>query len=111
MPEHGEELFASVKKRFSDASNVTVTQGKVPGVLAEVSPRKIAFMHVALNNAEAEVGALEVLFDRMVPGAVLVIDDYGWMAYRAQKLAEDSWFEKRGYRVLELPTGQGLAIK
>jgi len=111
MPEHSKQLFAGVKARFSDAPNVTVSQGKVPDVLAEVSPRKIAFMHLDLNNADAEVGALEVLFDRMVPGAVLVLDDYGWLAYRAQKLAEDPWFEKRGYRILELPTGQGLLIK
>ena len=49
--------------------------------------------------------------DRMVPGAVLILDDYGWLAYRAQKLAEDPWFAKYGYRVLEMPTGQGLLIK
>ena len=111
MPEHSKELYASVKKRFGSFANVTVTQGKVPDILAEVSPKKIAFMHLDMNNADAEVGALEVLFDRMVPGAVLILDDYGWLGYRAQKLAEDPWFEKRGYRVLELPTGQGLLIK
>lgn len=111
MPEHGRTLFEEVKARFSDCSNVTVTQGKVPDVLAEVTPEKIAFMHLDLNNANAEIGTLEVLFDRMVPGAVLVLDDYGWLGYREQKLAEDPWFESRGYRVLELPTGQGLLIK
>ncbi|HJW57621.1 MAG TPA: class I SAM-dependent methyltransferase [Burkholderiaceae bacterium] len=111
MPEHSRELYAKVKQRFADTPNVTVTQGKVPDVLADVAPEKIAFMHLDLNNADAEVGALEVLFDRMVPGAVLVLDDYGWLGYREQKLAEDPWFEKRGYRVLELPTGQGLLIK
>jgi len=68
-------------------------------------------MHLDLNNADAEIGALKLLFERMVPGAVLVLDDYGWLAYRAQKLAEDPWFAQRGYRVLELPTGQGLLIK
>ena len=30
---------------------------------------------------------------------------------RALKLAEDPWFAKYGYRVLEMPTGQGLLIK
>ena len=111
MPEHSRELFADVKARFADCLNVTVTQGKVPEVLADVAPGKIAFMHLDLNNADAEIEALEVLFERMVPSAVLVLDDYGWLGYRAQKLAEDPWFEKRGYRVLELPTGQGLVIK
>lgn len=111
MPEHSKQLYAEVKARFADTPNVTVTQGKVPEVLAEVAPEKIAFMHLDLNNADAEVGALEVLFERMVPGAVLILDDYGWQGYRAQKLAEDPWFEQRGYRVMELPTGQGLLIK
>lgn len=111
MPEHSKQLFADVKARFSDFANVTVTQGKVPDVLAEVAPQKIAFMHLDMNNADAEIGALEVLFDRMVPGAVLILDDYGWLAYRAQKQAEDPWLAKHGYRVLEMPTGQGMLIK
>lgn len=68
LPEHSKQLYAEVKARFADTPNVTVTQGKVPEILAEVAPEKIAFMHLDLNNAEAEVGALEVLFDRIVPG-------------------------------------------
>jgi len=111
MPEHCKELYKSVKARFTDLTNVTVTQGKVPEVLADVAPEKIAFMHLDLNNADAEIGVLDVLFERMVKGAILVLDDYGWLAYREQKLAEDPWFDKWGYRVLELPTGQGLLIK
>lgn len=111
MPEHSKQLFSQVRQRFADLPNVTVTQGKVPDVLASVVPEKIAFLHLDLNNAEAEIGALEVLFDRMVPGAILVLDDYGWQGYRAQKLAEDPWLAQRGYQVLELPTGQGLVIK
>ena len=111
MPEHGEDLFEKVKARFKEFDNVIVTQGMVPQSLEINCPEKIAFMHLDLNNAEAEIGALEILFERMVPGAVLVLDDYGWLAYRRQKIAEDNWFQKRGYQVIELPTGQGLLIK
>jgi O-methyltransferase len=111
MPAHGTDLYDRVRQRFADSPNVVVTQGRVPDVLSQVAPEKIAFMHLDLNSADAELGALEVLFDRMVPGAVMVLDDYGWLYYREQKLAEDPWFEKRGYRVMELPTGQGLLIK
>jgi O-methyltransferase len=111
MPEHSQFLFQQTKERFSLLSNVIVTQGRVPEILSEVSPKKIAFMHIDLNNAPSEIGALEVLFDRMVPGAVLIFDDYGWLAYRDQKKAEDPWLASRGYQVLELPSGQGLVIK
>lgn len=51
-----------------------------------------------------------LLFDRVAPGAVIVFDDYGWLGCRPQRLAEDAWLAKRGYRVLELPTGQGLVV-
>lgn len=111
MPEHSTSLYERVKARFASIPNVRVTKGAVPDVLQQVAPEKIAFMHLDLNNAAAEIGALEMLFDRMVPGAILVLDDYGWLGYRAQKLAEDPWLAARGYQVLELPTGQGLVIK
>ena len=111
LPEHSQDLFEIVKNRFTDYPNVEVIKGFVPDILLENAPEKIAFMNLDLNNALAEIGALNVLFDRMVPGAILVLDDYGWLWYRAQKEAEDLWFLERGYHVLELPTGQGLVIK
>lgn len=111
MPEHSATLYDRVKKRFSDFSNVTVTQGFVPQVLDQVAPETISFLHIDMNNAAAEIGTLDRLFDRLSPGGVLVLDDYGWLAYREQKLAEDPWLAARGYDVLELPTGQGLVFK
>lgn len=111
MPEHGPDLYGAVVDRFSDLPNVLVTKGSVPEVLAENAPQRIAFLHIDMNSAAAERGALEALFDRVVPSASIVLDDYGWCAYRAQKLAEDAFFAERGYQVLELPTGQGLVIR
>lgn len=110
MPEHGPELFAQVKARFADAPNVVVTQGRVPDSLAN-APDQIAFLHVDMNNVEAEIGALERLFDRMTPGGVVILDDFGWLAYSRQQAAEIAWFAARGYPVLELATGQGMVIR
>jgi hypothetical protein len=111
MMEHSETLVDQVRARFADMSNVTITQGRVPDSLAVAAPEKIAFMHLDLNNAAAEIGALEVLFDRISPGGILILDDFGWMAYQDQMIAEVQWMLARGYRILELPTGQGLVIK
>ena len=80
-------------------------------MLAEIAPRSIAFLHVDMNNAQAERGALEVLFDRIVPGGMIVFDDYGWTAYHDQKLSADAFMRQRGLAVLELPTGQGMVVK
>ena len=64
-----------------------------------------------MNSAASEIAALDVLFDKVVPGGIIVFDDYGWTGYDAQRYAEDAFMTERGYRVLELPTGQGMVIK
>jgi len=111
LPDHGVDLYEKVKQRFADLKNVHVIQGSVPEIMHQFAPEKISLLHLDLNGAAAEVGALEFLFDRIVPGGVIVLDDYGWLGYSAQKKAEDPFFAARGYRVLELPTGQGMVIK
>jgi hypothetical protein len=63
-----------------------------------------------MNAPIAQRGALEVLFDRLSPGAVVIFDDYGWFLYHREKEVADAFFEERGHSVLELPTGQGLVI-
>jgi hypothetical protein len=110
MPEHSAGLYSSVASRFADLANVRVIRGRVPDSFAEGRPDRIAFLHVDMNNAEAEVAALDHLFDGVAPGAAVVFDDYGWLAYRRQKDALDGFFAARGLQVLELPTGQGLVI-
>ena len=111
MPEHSADLFVAVTARFADIENAHVIQGEVPAVLAKAAPEKVSHVHLDLNDTMAEIGALEFFFDRLVTGGTIIFDDYGWLGYRPQKLAEDAWLAERGYNVLEMPTGQGLLIK
>ena len=104
-------LFESVRQRFAPSPNVKVVKGVVPEVFKESCPEALAFLHLDMNSAVAEVGALEVLFDRVSPSGVMVFDDYGWFPYRAQKQMVDPFMAERGYQILELPTGQGMVVK
>jgi hypothetical protein len=108
---YGTNLYAEVVERFARFPNIDVIQGRVPEILHERSPETIAFLHVDMNNAAAEIAALDLLFDRVVPGGVILFDDYAWATSRAQYDAEKTWFERRGEMVLPLPTGQGLYVK
>jgi hypothetical protein len=111
MPDHGAELYDRVCRKFETYPQVRVCKGRIPEVFASGSPERIAYLHVDMNEAPAEIAALDALFDRVVPGGIVILDDYEWSGYRSQKLAEDPWFEARRYRVMPLPTGQGLVIK
>lgn len=107
----GEGIYESVTARFRPYKNVTVIKGFLPDALDNVCPEKISFLHVDLNSPAAEVAVLDRLFDRVVSGGAIVFDDYGWKLFEKQKIAEDDFMRKRGYQILELPTGQGLVIK
>ncbi len=111
FPEQQLGFFEKIQQRFDGYSQVKLIKGLLPQALIDNSPQKIAYLHIDLNNAEAEIGVLQVLFDRVVPGGVIILDDYEWAAYRQQKKAEDQWFDDRSYRVTPLPTGQGFLIK
>jgi O-methyltransferase len=104
-------IESSVRARFADRSDVKITTGFLPSILEQLCPDQISYLHIDLNSPAAEVGCLERLFDRVVPGGVIVFDDYGWDIFRAQRIAEDAFFAARGYSVLELPTGQGMVVK
>lgn len=103
--------FEEVRDRFASFGNFEVTQGRVPDVFETACPEQIAFMHIDMNSAAAEIGALEALYDRITPGGVIVFDDFGWLASQAQFEAEQTWFRSRGLTIFPLPTGQGLFVK
>jgi predicted O-linked N-acetylglucosamine transferase (SPINDLY family) len=107
-----EGFYETVKQRFADYPQVNLIKGLLPDSFADGIPERVAYLHIDLNNAAGELATLEHLFDRVVPGGIVIMDDYEWAgAYRDQKQAEDPWFEERNYRVFPLPTGQGLILK
>lgn len=106
-----ESWVEGVRKRFAPYPNVVVRKGVVPDVLLEGSPKRVAFLHLDMNAGAAEIGALEVLFERMTPGGIVLMDDFGRVENRELHLLLLQWMEGHGHPVLELPTGQGLVIK
>jgi hypothetical protein len=106
-----EGLYERVRERFACFSHFKVIKGFLPAALDCECPEKIGYLHIDLNSPRAEVAVLERLFNRVVPGGIVVFDDYGWKLFRLQKEAEDSFMHARGYDILELPTGQGLVVK
>lgn len=100
----------AVRRRFASFANVVITAGFLPDSLDVSAPDRIAYLHMDLNSPKAEIACLERLLDRVVPGGMVVFDDYGWAMFAAQREAENSFLAARGYSILELPTGQGLVV-
>ena len=105
------DWFERVRARFERYANVVVTSGIVPEVLDEGTPSSIALLHLDMNAAAAEVGALEVLFDQVSDGGLILMDDYGRLENRELHTALHEWMGAKRHPILALPTGQGLVVK
>ncbi len=110
-PLHSPELFDNVSKRMSKYDFVKVIPGLLPGTFENNIPDKIAFVHLDLNSAKTEISLLRVFFENMVPGGIIILDDYGTMGYEQQYTEEKIFFANLGYDVFEFPTGGGMVIK
>lgn len=104
-------LLEEVTAKFSGHENIHIVPGKVPESLTANHPDRVAFLHIDMNNAVAELAALSFFWDKMSPGGIIIFDDYGWTFYQDQKRAIDGFFAGTDVFVVELPTGQGMAIK
>lgn len=101
----------SVRANFSEWNNIRIIEGSVPDTLPQVDSQNIAYLHLDMNCANAEVAALEFLWSRMLPGAVVLMDDYAYSGYESQKPAMDPFAHRKEVTIASLPTGQGLLIK
>lgn len=102
---------SSVINNFSQWKNVNIIVGSIPETLNQITAKKIAFLHVDLNCAMPEVATVRNLWDRIVAGGVILLDDYAFIGYETQKHAMDRLAKELNVSILSLPTGQGLIIK
>jgi hypothetical protein len=101
----------ALKSRFLSEPGVEFIQGELPQVLSDFIPTEIRFIHVDLNAAEPEVKSLRILWDRLVPGGIVLLDDFGSPEFISSNRAMRELSLELQFDILGLPTGQGLIIK
>jgi len=100
-----------VRRNFSQWPAAEIIAGAVPLTLDQVTGDRFAFVHIDMNCSPPEVAALRFIWPKLVPGAVVLLDDYAYAGYESQKRGMDALAAELGFAVLSLPTGQGLVIR
>lgn len=101
----------SVRTNFSQWKNVRIIPGSIPETLGQVDSRRVAYLHLDMNCSPPEVAAMEYFWDRLLPGAFVLLDDYGFRDHASQKHAMDAFARQKQVTIASLPTGQGLLLK
>ena len=105
------DCYEATKKNFAEWPNVQLVRGLLPGSLSDVQLDKIAYLHIDLNNAVAEMQSIEALWERLSPGAPVVLDDYAFVGHEDQYKAWNAFSERTKHPIFTLPTGQGLLLR
>lgn len=106
-----EPCYDVVVKAFSEFESARIIRGTVPDVLPEVKTDKVAYLSIDMNCVAPEVAAIKYFWEKMLPGGLVILDDYAWPGHEEQKIAMDQFATKAGTRILSLPTGQGILMK
>ncbi|WP_052323744.1 TylF/MycF/NovP-related O-methyltransferase [Flavihumibacter sp. ZG627] len=107
---HYEDVYEQVKNTFAPF-NVEVVKGIVPDTLVHCKSEKIAYLSIDMNVTAPEIAAINYFWDKIVPGGIVMLDDYGFAPHIEQKKAFDTWAKEKSVNILSLPTGQGVIIK
>jgi hypothetical protein len=103
--------YERAKRNFSPYQNAVLVQGLLPDTLDQVNIDKIAYLSMDLNQVYAEKVVIERLWDKLTPGAMVLLDDYAWRGHELQYNMWNAFAAARDRYIATLPTGQGLLVK
>jgi O-methyltransferase len=105
-----EDVYEAVTKTF-EGFRTRIVKGMVPDTLSEFNSDKICYLSIDMNVVEPEIAAANYFWDKIVPGGVVILDDYGFPQHKEQKIAFDKFASEKNVSILSLPTAQGIIIK
>ena len=99
------------KEIFSGYDKVRIVQGFAPEALHGIEAEKISFLHLDTTDPKCEAASIEFLWDRIVPGGIIVIDTFNLGRGYVEEYSP--LFKKLGCSdgVIGTAHGQGIIVK
>ncbi len=108
---HYFDCYELAQANFSPYPNAHLVRGTVPETLDSVQIDRVSYLSIDMNLALPELAAMKHFWAKLCPGAVVLLDDYGFRGYEEQHRQTGVFAAERNVPVLSLPTGQGIIIK
>ncbi len=101
----------TVRARLNFFPGATFHPGILPSTFGAIANSKICLAHIDVDIYEAILSCCDHLYPKLVPGGIMVFDDYGFETCPGAREAVDKWFSDKPEVPLVLPTGQAVVIK
>jgi O-methyltransferase len=103
--------LADVKNVMRDFPGVSFYKGWIPGILGSLPETTWSFVHIDVDLYDPTRGCLEYFIPRMVPGGIIINDDYGSPLFPGSGRAWDEYCAKHHLGFVALDSGQGVLVK
>ncbi len=101
-----------VRQYLSDCPNVKIYPGLFPETTSSVENVKFRFAHIDADLYQSVLDACSFFYPRLVPGGIMIFDDYGYTSCPGCKIAIDEFFAGKSEQPIYLEdTGQCVVIK
>ena len=101
----------TLRKNLEGFTNFEVYKGWIPTRFEAVADRKFSFLHIDVDLYPPTRDTLAFFYERLVPGALVIMDDYAFRSCPGAMLAADEFLAGKPEPIVKLPTGQGLIMK
>ena len=108
---YADDVFDFTKSEFSAFPKVKLVKGALPATIDAIYSEKLSYVSIDLNSAKTEMAVISKIWDQIVIGGHIVLDDYGFPGHDEQNDAWNKFSASVGRQILALPTGQGLIVK
>ncbi len=99
-----------VSKYLSDGS-FSLHKGFFPDTATPIKDKKFSFVHVDVDIYKSVLDCCEFFYTRLLPGGIMIFDDYGFISCPGAKQAVDEFFSNKAERPIYLSSGQCVVIK
>ena len=101
----------AVLRHIGRSTRVRACKGRFPETAVAVpAAERFAFVHLDADLQKPTADALEFFYPRMVPGAVLMVHDYGSRAWPGVAAAVDAFFADKPESPVRIPDRSGSVV-
>jgi O-methyltransferase len=100
----------TTKQNLSKFQDILVYhKGYIPSSFTvSESPDSIVYLSIDLNSAKPTLATLEYFFPKLLPGGIILFDDYGQIGYSDTRKIIDKFFHDKPGILMKLPTSQAI---
>lgn len=103
--------LAAVRSHVAHGDRVEFHPGRIPETFVAGDMSPIAFAHIDVDIHRSIIDCCEHIYPRLVPGGVMIFDDYGFPSCPGARKAVDEFFADKPERPLILPNAQAIVIR